>query len=154
MQKGILLNLAGIFVVALAMIGLLAACGHKADMAVTPQPPQPGATVSTFTDIQNKIFTPNCAFSGCHGAQNTQPLGKPMNLSAGNAYDNIVNVASLGRPTLMRVKPNEPDNSYLIHKLEGRSNIAGARMPSGGSALSTANIQMVKDWIAGGAKNN
>jgi len=54
----------------------------------------------------------------------------------------------------MRVKPNDADNSYIIHKLEGASDINGQRMPLGGPFLDQATIDMVKAWINAGALNN
>jgi len=138
------------FIVSLLLIGsvfIFAACEHLQPTVVN-NPPQAPA----FTDVQ-KIFTANCAFSGCHGAQNTQPAAKPQNLSAGSAYAAIVNVAAAQRPALSRVKSNDAANSYLVRKLEGGPDIASGRMPLGGS-LTAAQIQTIKDWIADGAKNN
>ena len=37
----------------------------------------------------------------------------------GQAFSNIVNVPSMQNPNLDRVEPNEPGNSYLVHKVEG-----------------------------------
>jgi hypothetical protein len=54
----------------------------------------------------------------------------------------------------MRVKPGEPANSYVIHKLEGAAGISGARMPFGGPFLDEATIDQVESWIASGAPNN
>jgi hypothetical protein len=38
-------------------------------------------------------------------------------------------------------------------KIEGRQT-SGVRMPSGGSPLSSVQIQNIKNWINKGAKNN
>ena len=53
-------------------------------------------------------------------------------------------------PGLLRVDPGDPDNSYLIQKLEGTAAV-GARMPLGGTALSQADINVVRQWISDGA---
>ena len=51
---------------------------------------------------------------------------------------------------LNRVEPGDPDMSYLVWKIEGRSGIVGARMPLGG-VLPDENIQTIRDWIEAGA---
>jgi hypothetical protein len=65
----------------------------------------------------------------------------------------LVNVTSVQRPDLKRVLPNDPVNSYIIHKLEG-NDISGQRMPRGGPFLDQATIDTVKTWINAGAQNN
>jgi hypothetical protein len=52
---------------------------------------------------------------------------------------------------LVRVVPNDPDASFLVMKLEGGPDLAGERMPFGGSRLPDADIQLVRDWIEAGA---
>jgi plastocyanin len=104
------------------------------------------ATAATFSSIQAQIFTPIC--SVCH------PPNQGMDLRAGNAYASIVNVSSSEKPALMRVKPGDPDNSYLYQKVLGAPGIAGVRMPFGGPFLSDAQIQLIHDWILAGAPNN
>ncbi len=105
----------------------------------------------TFSQIQANVFTPRC--SGCHDGS---PGGLPgaQDLTAGNAYASIVNVPSLEQPALMRVKPGDPDNSYLIRKLQGTVGISGVRMPYGGPYLDQATIDQIRAWIANGAVNN
>ncbi len=99
-----------------------------------------------FTDIQKEIFNTSCALNGCHaGAVNP-------NLSEGNAYNNIVNKpSSNGIPY---IKPNEPDNSYLLQKVLGSSIISGSRMPLNNSPLDKVQITALTEWINDGAKNN
>ena len=50
--------------------------------------------------------------------------------------------------------PNDAENSYLIHKLDGRAGMVGDLMPVGAAALSTAQIDVIKQWINAGAANN
>jgi hypothetical protein len=52
------------------------------------------------------------------------------------------------------VEPGNPDDSYLIRKLEGGPNISGGQMPLGGPALDQATINQIRDWITAGAQNN
>jgi hypothetical protein len=108
------------------------------------------AQVVTLTMLKTQIFTPNCAVSGCHSGANPQ---QGMNLSASQIYTNIVNVSSAEVPSLMRVLPGNPDNSYLIHKIEGAASV-GARMPLGQPSLTVAEIDMIRQWILDGAQDN
>jgi len=105
----------------------------------------------TLSSIQTNILSTNCALSGCHAGPNPQ---QGMNLSAGETHDNVVNVPSNERPELDRVEPGNPDRSYLIHKIEGRSSIVGQRMPLGREPLSQEEINVLREWIANGAPEN
>ena len=113
-----------------------------------------GAPPATLTQIQSAVFTPIC--SGCHNGSNPANGALPgsQNLTLGNSYAMLVDVASLELPTLKRVKPNDPANSYLIQKLEGAPTISGARMPFGGPYLDQATIDQIKSWILNGAPND
>ena len=51
--------------------------------------------------------------------------------------------------------PGDPENSYLIHKLEGRPGIVGVRMPRGtGPFLTAGQITIIRRWIELGAHND
>jgi uncharacterized protein (TIGR03118 family) len=106
------------------------------------------AVVVTLAQLQTSIFTPKCA--GCHtGGGATLPSS--MNLtSAANTHAALVNVTSLNEPAFKRVLPGDPNNSYIIHKLEG-TQIVGARMPFGGPFLDQPTIDQVRAWIQAGA---
>ena len=125
--------------------------GVSAEVAVTIAN---GAAAASLAQIQALVFTPIC--SGCHNGSNppTGALPGSQNLTAGNSFANVVNVPSIEAPALLRVKPNDPANSYLIQKLEGTAGIQGSRMPLGGPFLDQATIDLVKTWIASGAPNN
>lgn len=104
-------------------------------------------------DVQ-PIFSANCALSGCHAGTTPQ---QGQNLSEGLAYQNIVNVPANERPGMWRVRPSQPDSSYLVHKVQGtQGNVGGIgeRMPLGQPALAQAQIDLIRAWIAAGAKNN
>ena len=110
----------------------------------------------TLTQLQTQIFTPIC--SVCHTGVGTSLPGV-QNLTAGHTFSNIVNVPSIEQPSLLRIKPNDPTNSYLLQKIEGAPGITGSRMPFGcGSTsdpcLDQATIDLVKTWISQGALNN
>jgi hypothetical protein len=110
-----------------------------------------GGSTVTFTAIQNEIFTPSCALSGCH---NSGSQASGLDLSAGAAYGNIVDVASAQQPSLDRIEPDEPSESYLYLKVTGDSSISGSRMPLGRPALSGELIDLLRDWIEDGAPDN
>ena len=80
------------------------------------------------------------------------PTGMDLT-SAANSFASLVNVPSVEVPSLNRVTPGDPDNSYLVQKLEGTAAV-GSRMPIGGAALDQATIDMVRQWITEGAMNN
>jgi hypothetical protein len=114
-----------------------------------PQPDDPPPPVApTFTEIQAMIFVPFCT---CHTGANP-PVGLPLNTDA--TYDLLVDEPSAEVPTLLRVEPGNPDNSYLIRKLEGGPDIVGAQMPRGGPPLPQETIDDVRAWIAAGALDN
>ena len=74
-----------------------------------------------------------------------------MNLSSASAtHASLVNVTSIDEPAFKRVLPGDPNNSYIIHKLEGTQSV-GSRMPFGGPFLSQATIDQVRAWIQAGA---
>ncbi|RMH81451.1 MAG: hypothetical protein D6681_18190 [Calditrichaeota bacterium] len=131
----------------IALLLLLSNCEH-AELPVNPDNRQPQATLS---EIQRTIFDVTCAISGCHlGA--SAPFG--LDLSEGKARGNLVNVPSGERPELLRVKPGDPDSSYLVKKIEGAPDILGERMPRGRPPLSAEQIDLIRRWIAEGAKDN
>jgi hypothetical protein len=102
--------------------------------------------MATFESIRTEIIEPIC--TACHiGA--TAPEG--LRLDEANAYALLVGVASSQVPSLLRVDPGNPDDSYLIRKLEGTQSVGG-RMPLNGVPLSTADIAVVRQWILDGAQ--
>lgn len=111
----------------------------------------------TFSSIQQQIFSsgdssgrPAC--TNCHNAVGSRFNG--LDLSPAVSYNNLVNVASRQRPSSVRVVPDDPDSSYLIHKLEGGPNIFGVRMPLNGPYLTEGQILVIRRWIEIGAPNN
>ncbi|MGD9900726.1 MAG: hypothetical protein AB7T22_16495 [Calditrichaceae bacterium] len=99
---------------------------------------------ASFSDIQEKVFSRTCAVSGCHVSVMHE---SGMNLSAGAAYDNLVNVVSKGNPQLKRVEPGDSQQSYLIRKLNGSNTPV---MPPSGK-LSSSVIDSIAAWIDKGA---
>ncbi len=142
------------YILAMTAIGLvISGCSSNSGYGTSSNPMTPSDTgaVSFASDVQ-PIFTANCTNSSCHGGSSPQ---QGQNLTAGQAYSNIVNVASHEVPLYARVKPFSSDSSYLYMKITGDPRIAGGtvKMPKGGS-LSSAQIATIKSWIDQGAKNN
>lgn len=113
----------------------------------------------TFSSIQRDIFSaadssgrPGC--TGCHVQLGRFPPFGNLNLVGEAAYGSLVNAPSLAKRGAIRVIPGDPERSYLIHKIDGRSGIVGTRMPEGGPFLSEGQILVIKRWIELGAPNN
>jgi hypothetical protein len=131
-------------------------CDEKLSDLTGPTP----SLAPTFSSIQRDIFTASdssgrAACSNCHttAGGRVPPVG--MDLGGPNAYNQLVNVPARGKPGAIRVIPGDPENSYLIHKLEGRSGIVGLRMPlSGPPYLTDGQIRVIKRWIENGAPND
>jgi len=140
-----------VLVLALALAG----CDEKLSDVTGPTP----NLEPTFSSIQREIFdttdaSGRLACTGCHSNVGRNPSGG-LNLLPGLSHSNLVGVASIGKPGAVRVIPGDPENSYIIHKLEGRSTIVGVRMPRGnGPYLTDGQILVIKRWISNGAPNN
>lgn len=127
------------------VLAVLAACAGDGTGLGGGLPP----LEATFSSIQARIFSPIC--TQCHGGA-APPLG--FSLEANVSYANLVNVPSLEVEGYMRVKPGQPDSSYIVLKVEGAEGIEGERMPRGLSRLAAEEIQAIRDWIAAGALQN
>lgn len=133
---------------------LAAACDEALSDVAGPTP----NLAPTFQSIQRDIFD-NADAAGrractqCHNAAGRLFAGR-LELTSGVSYAALVGAASFERPAMARVSPGDVDNSYLVHKLEGRAGIVGQRMPLGGPYLSEGQIRIIKRWIEIGAPNN
>jgi len=104
----------------------------------------------TLAAIQNTIFTPTCAVSGCHSGF---AASSGLALDDGAAFANLVGITSIQDSDFQLVNPGNPDDSYLVQKLEGTAS-GGLQMPRNQAPLNAALIQNVRDWISAGAQNN
>ena len=140
----------------LVVLGV-AACGDDSPTSpttppttpTTPTTPATGTLTATLSSIQREVFNPACVV---HHGPSDPAAG--LDISEGRSFENLVNVPST-QVGLNLVTPNDAENSYLIHKLDGRAGIVGARMPIGsGGFLSGDAIDVIKAWINAGAQNN
>lgn len=115
----------------------------------------------TFALIQRDILTPSCATAGCHASTSDPSFAQhELVLAAGVAYSNLVGASpknsNAKQDGLLRVTKNNADKSLLYHKLllnpdhhNGKN--YGNPMPLGDRALTNGQIQLIKNWIEGGA---
>jgi hypothetical protein len=129
-----------------------AACDENLSTIAGPTP----NLEPTFSAIQRDIFAATDASGRTACANHHTPASRAfvggLALDGPGAYDELVNVPSRQRPGLLRVAPGDPDNSYLIHKIEGRAGIIGRRLPANGPPyLTDGQVLIIRRWIARGA---
>ncbi len=118
----------------LALVLLVAGCGKPA----------------TFTEVKQNVFGRSCVFSSCH---KSSVAAGGLSLEGDEAYENLVGKPSVGAPSKVRVQPGKPEQSYLIEKLTQDQPAAGARMPPG-ATVSAEQLELLRSWIANGAKRD
>ena len=140
---------------AVAVAVFSTACDESLSSVTGPTP----NLAPTFSSIQREIFETTDASgrwmcTNCHTNVGRNPSGG-LNLTAGNSYGALINIASGARPGAVRVIPGDPDNSYLVKKLDDSRDITGVRMPRGeGPFLTPGQLLVIRRWIAQGAPNN
>ena len=113
----------------------------------------------TFSSIQQNVFEagdssgrPAC--TNCHNPARAQNGVGGLDLTHGAAYAALVGTPAREQPARQRVVAGDSEASYVIHKLEGRSDITGARMPLNGPYLEAGQIAVIARWIELGANND
>jgi hypothetical protein len=163
------------------------ACGSKDEPAAVSCPDPfdykaytaPGTAGLTLTKDVAPIFQASCAtLITCHGSKGATPgqdpqLGPIMIMPTAaqlmTIHDGLVGQSSAQATTLKYVVATDPANSYLMKKIEGRSNCesltcvtvkgqsaslpaCGDKMPAKpNEPLAPAQISIIRDWIKGGA---
>ena len=107
--------------------------------------------ISYASQVQ-PIFTTFCVNAGCHPGG-----GAPFSLQAGQSRGTIVGVTATNSPLgcaggPFRVQAFSADASVLYHRISGTS--CDFQMPLNRTPLSTANQNLIRDWINQGAQNN
>ena len=147
----------------LVLLGLaLVGCGSSQGVDPNPPPPTPVHLDPTLDSLQTKLFTVTCANRNCHSV-GTHKAGLVLE-TAELACQNLIGVASTRVPARIRLVPGQPDDSYILNKLENRldpfdrlgddAGVRGSPMPwsfSGTSLLPADERQAVRDWVSAGA---
>lgn len=117
-----------------------------------------------FSQVQ-ELFTRTCAMPACHGrgANGGGGSGGLFLTDAMTSYEAMVNHPSDQVGRLRLVAPGDPDNSYLMIKVEGTMrrladcatspgrNPCGVQMPQLAAPLTTAERALIRNWIRAGA---
>ena len=144
--------------------------------------------VSFETNVM-PLFRRACGFSVCHGKQSgaaaelylgpkcppasddpTCTQGAPDNAQRQSIIDSIAGVASKTASAMPIVTQGSPEQSFLMHKVDGchndlglsctvqdgakTSGACGDPMPQSSDALCQDERDVIRRWIAQGAKNN
>jgi hypothetical protein len=109
------------------------------------------------------VFTRSCAFSTCHGSTSGKANGVFLGRDGPRVHAAIVNVKSGELPAMQFVTAGNPRESYLMRKMDGSQCALDAQctggscqssMPKGDTPLEVEARDVVRRWIAQGAKND
>lgn len=122
----------------------LAACGGEETVE------RPTATLA---NIQQHIFSPGCANSGCHDAETK---GGELDLSStGASYLGMIRVPAKNRVARANrwvlVEPGSTGKSFLIRKMVAPGPGEGDPMPSAAEELNPFWLELIEEWIEQGA---
>ena len=118
--------------------------------------------VSFSKDVM-PIFSQSCAFSTCHGSTTGSSNGVFLGRDPAKVIASVVNVKGDELTTMPFVTPGNPRESYLMRKMDGSQCALNAQcaggscqdaMPKGDQPLDVARRDVVRRWIAQGAKND
>lgn len=109
----------------------------------------PASTVSFSSDVAPIFANNSCSSQFCHGAP-TPPSNYSL-LDAESALGPGNEAVQLETCNITR---GDPDNSYLIDKLTGAAGIIGEQMPFGGTPVTSAELNTIRQWIIEGAPDN
>ena len=121
--------------------------------------PQESGVFHTQVRPMFENMTTKC--SGCHGTEGPE-AGMTLggHVSSADIYKNLVNVQATTGGEFVRVKPGDPEHSWLYLKAAGMAASAGctaascrtdAMPPTGSAKPTTAELQALYDWIKSGA---
>jgi hypothetical protein len=133
--------------------------GAACSAFVPPASFSPTSPTVSFTNDVFPIFETSCAFSSCHGSSSNPAAGMFLGADEGQVYANIVKVAATEYPSMVRVAPGDPANSYLLHRIDGdactlpgcTSAACAESMPQYSPLLPEAQLLAIRGWIAQGA---
>ncbi len=111
----------------------------------------------TLTSIREAVFTPSCAFSGCHGAA-SQAAGLDLQSAGLAARLSTHEVAA--NTTMPLVAPGDSEGSWLYQRVSrcapvDDTGVALPNMPLNAPfLLNDEAVALVRDWIDAGALDN
>jgi hypothetical protein len=148
-----------VMAVVCALLGCAGSGGGNAPKKPACKAPAPADQTVSFSANIQPIFNRSCAFAGCHVAASANA---GLDLSQGAAYDQIVRVPSTQQRKLKRVLPGNPDDSYLVQKMEDAPTITGDVMPVGCPGSQQAGVlcpvaddfAAIRQWIVECATDN
>ena len=131
---------------------------------VTPASELASPVASFETDVA-PVFAKACAFSACHGSHSAIANHGVFLGATGadgmTAVKTSLQGASKALPSMKYVVPGDLQNSFVLHKLDGSlcgldaqcvGGSCGKSMPEGNDLLPQASRDIVRRWIAQGAK--
>lgn len=137
--------------------------------------------VSFKTDVLPILRTSCGLSSSCHGTESGGPSGQhyygpsisgpePTADQIQAIFDQSVSQPAVANPSMNIVTPGDPSKSFLMYKLDGDPNVADqvscadlecakdqsclSAMPQGGPQLPSDKRDIIRRWIAQGAKND
>jgi len=139
--------------VATALVAaLVAGCaGSGGGKSGKPKPAckPPATTTVCFSSNIQPIFNRSCALAGCH-----VPAAQFPDLSQSDSYNAIVGKRSQQQARLQLVNPGDPNDSYLVRKIDGGPDISGVLMPQGcpaapvkGQCLTADETTAIAQWV-------
>jgi hypothetical protein len=157
------------FTVTVALAAVAISCTSSSGGGPTCNDYQPpagfdtAAPVVSFASDVMPIFGQSCAFSTCHGSSSGPANGVFLGKDAARVYKAILDVRGDELQTMPFVKAGDPRGSYLMRKMDGSQCALDAQcsggscqssMPKNESLLEVAQRDVVRRWIAQGAKQN
>ncbi len=113
----------------------------------------PGVEPVRIAAVQDQILTPRCAVIGCHSGPNPSA---DLSLEEGNSRNALINVspsnAAAAAAGLVLVEVGNSADSFLLVKVMNPTPDQGSRMPLIGDRLTPEQVQLIVNWIDGGAQ--
>ena len=119
--------------------------------------------VSFRKDVQ-PILQQACAFSSCHGSPSANAnQGIFLGSDPAAVRTGMVGVKSRALADMDYVRPGEPEQSFLIRKIDGDhctlddrcvNGKCGDPMPQGNPLLPVSSRDVLRRWVAQGAEDN
>jgi hypothetical protein len=153
---------------AVIVASVLIACSSSSSSGGTPKKDAGAGDGRThdypsFSDDVMAVVVKNCALAACHGSQQSN-----LNIYLPGDPAVVYSEFQKTSPTtgLKFIEPGNPDQSYVMLKLDGKQGTLGSKCPSGncgtemppgdpdGTLIPQDERDAVRAWISAGAKND